>query len=224
MQEPLYGIFLDLRKAYDSMDRGRCVEIMRAYGVGENLLRLLTNFWENAELVCKAGGYYNRESFRAGRGVTQGGPVSPRIFNILVDAVVRDWLWQLIDEGKEDVVANGLGEWAQYLLADFYADDALIQCQEADVLQRMIDTMVDLFERVGLVTNTDKTKAMVCVPGRIRTRLLDEVYANLTEGLVSARRWKKQRVQCDHCGQEMAAGSLERHLETQHDVFRSMVL
>ena len=95
MQEPLYGVFLDLRKAYDSMDRGRCVEIMRAYGVGENLLRLLTNFWENAELVCKAGGYYNRESFKTGRGVTQGGPVSPRIFNILVDAVVCEWHFQV---------------------------------------------------------------------------------------------------------------------------------
>ena len=68
-------------------------------------------------------------------GVTQGGPVSPRIFNILVDAVVQEWLWQTIDEGKDEVVVNGLGEWVQYLLADFYADDALIQCRQADVLQ-----------------------------------------------------------------------------------------
>ena len=51
----MYGVFLDLCKTCDSMDRGRYVEIMRAYGVGENLLRLLTNFWDRAELVCKAG-------------------------------------------------------------------------------------------------------------------------------------------------------------------------
>ena len=25
----LYGIFIDLRKAYDAMDRGRCLEILR---------------------------------------------------------------------------------------------------------------------------------------------------------------------------------------------------
>ena len=54
----------------------------------------------------------------------------PRIFNILVDAVVRQWLWQLMKEGKDKVVANGLGEWVQYLLADFYADDTLIQCRQ----------------------------------------------------------------------------------------------
>ena len=83
----------------------------------------------------------------------------------------------------------------------------------------MIDSMVGLFGRFGLVTNTDKTKAMVCVP-----HLLDNVYANLTEGLVDAGQWKSQKVRCDHCGLEMAAGSLEKHLETQHDVFRSMVL
>ena len=27
-QTPLYGIFIDLRKAYDAMDRDRCLEIM----------------------------------------------------------------------------------------------------------------------------------------------------------------------------------------------------
>ena len=58
----------------------------------------------------------------------------------------------------------------------------------------------------------------------LKTRLLDDVYANLTEGLVDARQWRKQKVRCDHCGLEMAAGSLAKHLETQHDVFRSMVL
>ena len=53
---------------------------------------------------------------------------------------------------------------------------------------------------------------------------VDDVYANLTEGLVDALQWKSQKVQCAHCGLDMAAGSLEKHRETQHDVFRSMVL
>ena len=33
-QGPLFGIFIDLKKAYDAMDRGRCLEILVAYGVG----------------------------------------------------------------------------------------------------------------------------------------------------------------------------------------------
>jgi hypothetical protein len=39
-QEPLYQIYLDLRKAYDALDRGQCFKIIAGYGVGPNLLCL----------------------------------------------------------------------------------------------------------------------------------------------------------------------------------------
>mmetsp|Transcript_7501 Transcript_7501/g.17018 ORF Transcript_7501/g.17018 Transcript_7501/m.17018 type:complete len:296 (-) Transcript_7501:86-973(-) len=71
-QAPLYGIFIDLRKAYDAMDRDRCLEMMEAYGVGPNLRRLIKFFWDNAELVCRANGVFGKP-FKARRGVTQGG-------------------------------------------------------------------------------------------------------------------------------------------------------
>ena len=32
--EPLFQVFLDVRKAYDSLDRGWCMEIMRGYRMG----------------------------------------------------------------------------------------------------------------------------------------------------------------------------------------------
>ena len=51
-QEALYMVFIDLRKAYDAMDSGRCLEILEEYGVGPNMLRLISYFWDNAELVC----------------------------------------------------------------------------------------------------------------------------------------------------------------------------
>ena len=51
-QVPLYGIFIDLRKAYDAMDRGRVMEILQSYGLGPKMIRLIKNFWDNAELVC----------------------------------------------------------------------------------------------------------------------------------------------------------------------------
>ena len=37
-QEPLYQIYLDLRKAYDALDRGQCLKILAGYRVGPNLL------------------------------------------------------------------------------------------------------------------------------------------------------------------------------------------
>jgi hypothetical protein len=39
-------------------------------------------------------------AFKAGRGVTQGGALSAKLFNILVDAVVREWIWELREGGE----------------------------------------------------------------------------------------------------------------------------
>jgi len=40
--------------------------------------------------------------FKAGRGVTQGGPLSAKLFNLLVDAVAREWLSRLSREAARD--------------------------------------------------------------------------------------------------------------------------
>ena len=41
-EEILYVIFLEPTKAYDALDRSRCLEILEGYGVGPNAKRLLT--------------------------------------------------------------------------------------------------------------------------------------------------------------------------------------
>ena len=33
VHEPLFQVFIDVRKSYDSLDRGRCMEIIRDYGL-----------------------------------------------------------------------------------------------------------------------------------------------------------------------------------------------
>ncbi len=96
-QEPLYQIYLDLRKAYDALDWGRCLKILAGYGVGPNLLRLQKNFWDDAKMVCRMGGN-NGLPFEAHCGVTQGGPLSSLMFNVCVDCVIREWLWQVLGE------------------------------------------------------------------------------------------------------------------------------
>ena len=40
-EELLYMIFLDLHKAYDALDRDRCLEILEGYSVGTRALRIL---------------------------------------------------------------------------------------------------------------------------------------------------------------------------------------
>jgi hypothetical protein len=37
-QEPFYRVFLDLKKAFDAMDRERCLLILEGYGAGPNMV------------------------------------------------------------------------------------------------------------------------------------------------------------------------------------------
>ena len=48
-------IFLDLHKAYDALDRYRCLEILEGYGMGTRSRRLLHTYWRRLTMVCKGG-------------------------------------------------------------------------------------------------------------------------------------------------------------------------
>ena len=37
VREPLFQVFIDVRKSYDLLYRGRCIEILRGYGLGPKL-------------------------------------------------------------------------------------------------------------------------------------------------------------------------------------------
>ena len=58
-------------------------------------------------MTARAGGYYGA-AFKGERGVTQGDPLSPTIFNVVVDAVVRYWL-EGLQAAKEERGAKGGG-------------------------------------------------------------------------------------------------------------------
>ena len=66
-QCPLFGIFINLQKAYDAMDWERGVDILRKAGVGPKALWLIILFWERAQLICKVGGYFGRLQSQAQR-------------------------------------------------------------------------------------------------------------------------------------------------------------
>ena len=62
--------------------------------------RLLRTYWEKLTMVARVGGYY-RTVFKGARGVTQGDPLSPTIFNVVVDAVVRHWVTLAVEEAEK---------------------------------------------------------------------------------------------------------------------------
>ena len=106
-----------------------------------------------------------RPRFSAGRGITQGGLLSSLMFNVCVNAVVREWLHQTLDE---EVACDGIGDRVADILVAFYVDDGPIASRDPVWLQESFDILIGLFERIGLFTYAAKTKVMTCIPGRIR--------------------------------------------------------
>ena len=119
--KPFYDVFLNLWKAFDAMDWESCILLLEGYGVGPRMIRLVCGYWCDAIMVCWAAGYYG-QAFKAGRGVTQGGTLSPKLFNIVVDAVVWEWMQQLQQEGDYN------GEQVAEFVAPFFTIFMLATC------------------------------------------------------------------------------------------------
>ena len=200
--KPLYFVFLDLKKAYDTLDRGRTLKILKGYGLGENLCRIIEEVWEMDTMVPKQAGFYGK-SFSASRGVRQGDILSPMIFNIVADAVIRDTEARMNlgrEMGRSDV-------WSQ-----FYADDGLVISEDPIRLQQMLDLYTDGFARVGLKMNADKTKAMTMAGGKVYGNLSENAVRRRVEGVgLSHRERSLQKVTCQLCGTQVNQQHLKTH-------------
>jgi len=56
--EPLFMVFLDLKKAYDTLDRRQAIRILKAYGVWDNLRRVIEKIWQGGTMVPRQAGYF----------------------------------------------------------------------------------------------------------------------------------------------------------------------
>ena len=138
----VFQIFLDLKKAYDSVNRHRVLHLLAKYNIGPNLRRYIETVWKDQQYILRQKGFYS-EPVNANRGLTQGDTDSPILFNIIVDAVLRTW--------KEGEKYNGSRGY-------FYVDDGLIEHHDPQLLQQDLDAIISLFQHIGLQANEIKTK------------------------------------------------------------------
>ena len=73
-------------------------------------------------MVASTGGYYGAV-FQGAQGVTQGDPLSPTIFNVVVDAVLRHWVTVMLERAEEQ---GERGQEGRHQAALFYADDGMV--------------------------------------------------------------------------------------------------
>jgi Reverse transcriptase (RNA-dependent DNA polymerase) len=196
---PLYMIFLDIKKAYDTLDRGRIMILLKEYGLGNNICKLMENIWDNDTVIPKQNLFYGNPFF-AERGVRQGDIVSPTIFNIVIDAIVRDCFAKLEEAGDDTT------------LVQFYADDGLICGEDYDMVQKLMSLITQNFLTFGLKMNVLKTEAMIMKADKKRMMMSEESYARRILGVgLSSIEQQKTRVSCEFCNKIVQKGSLKNH-------------
>ena len=153
-------------------------------------------------MVAQAGGYYGT-AFGGVRGVTQGDPMSPTIFNVMVDAVIRHWVTGVLEESE----ARGeLGQEGGHQAALFYADNGMVASSDPVWMQGAFNALVVLFDRVGLQTNVRKTVGMVCHPCQAAGNLTTAAYMRrITGDGQSYRERLRDQVACKECGELLAS-------------------
>ena len=200
---PYFQVFLDLRKAYDTLDRDRTMAILEAYGVGPNIRNYLRWVWDNLVLVPKSGGYFG-SPFPSHRGTLQGDCFSPDGFTIVVDCVLREWYRQI---GTNDLVSI------------FFADDGRIAGYDPLLLQAGLDLLLTLFARVGLHPNAEKTKAMISLGGVPNGPMSSAAYKRRYDySLPTYRVRKASKVACELCNKTMTAQYFPCHLRDIHGI------
>ena len=80
-----------------------------------------------------------------GRVVTQGNPLSPTIFNVVVDVIVRHWVHGVVEEEE----AQGeTGREGRHQAELFHAEDGMVASLDPAWLQCAFNALVGLFDRV----------------------------------------------------------------------------
>ena len=193
---PLFMIFLDLKKAYDTLDRTQAIRILEGYGVGPRLIQIIKNIWEGDTMVTKQAGYFGRP-FRAKRGVRQGDILSPMIFNIMMDAVIRYWESEEQEENRN---------------VQFYADDGLLCGPEGPELQCALDFFATSFRSLGLEMNAKKTEYMVMTGGISNVYMSNKARVRKNTGVGETYNVRAvQKVTCGLCGKQVCRHYLSKH-------------
>ena len=149
MKVPLSLCFVDFEKAFDSISRGTMGKIMRHYGIPEVFVRVILNMHEGTSCKVMVDGCLT-DPFEVKSGVLQGGILSPLLFVLVVDYVMK--------KVKAETDAGIIwGENGKLMDLD-YADDIVLVCNGPEEIQRVLDCLVNEGRKVGLVINNRKTE------------------------------------------------------------------
>ena len=144
-------VFVDYKAAYDSLIRSKIWTVLESRGVPTNVVNIIKSTYAGDVIV--SGDILAK--FKATSGVKQGCPLSPDIFNIVLDCAIRD---------------SSLASDLECVL--MYADDIVLISDDPDRLQRHLKDLERATKAYGLDFNVEpgKTEALFIPPPMQRHR------------------------------------------------------
>ena len=88
-QKNIYFCFIDYAKAFDWVDHNKLWTILKEMGIPDNLTCLLRNLYAGQEATVRTG-HGTTDWFQIGKGVRQGGILSPCLHNLYAQYTMRN--------------------------------------------------------------------------------------------------------------------------------------
>ena len=107
----VFWVFMDVEKAYDTIDRHGMWQILKVYGVGGRLLKAVQIFYVDSKACVRVGNDVS-EWFPVDVGLRHGCVMYPWLFNVNMDGVVQEVNVLVLGKGLE-LVAGLRQVWWQ---------------------------------------------------------------------------------------------------------------
>ena len=159
----LYACFIDYSKAFDCVEHQKIWKIMAQMGFPRHLIRLIESLYQNQEAAVRVEGETS-EWFSVGKGVRQGCILSPYLFNVYADYIMRNFREDASRFDNEDDpeydTYDSINIGGRSLPELRYADDTVLLSSTPEGLEKMIRSVKQHSEDQNLFLNAKKTKIM----------------------------------------------------------------
>ena len=128
---------------------------MYLFGIPDDLTCLLRNLYASQEATVKTG-HGTTDWFQIGKGVRQGYILSPCLFNLYAEYIMRN-------AGLEEAQA-GIKIAGRNINNLRYADDSTLMAESEEELKYLLMKVKEENEKIGLKLNIQKTKIVASGP------------------------------------------------------------
>ena len=155
LQKNIYFCFIDYARAFNCVDHNQLWKILKEMGIPDHLTCLLRNIHAGQEATVRTG-HGTTDWFQIWKGVHQGCILSPCLFNLYAEYIMRN-------AGLEETQA-GTKIAGRNISNLRYTDDTTLMAESEEELKSLLVKVKVESEKVGLKLSIQKIKIMVSSP------------------------------------------------------------